>query len=205
MAFGPPMDRRKVLGLVAGTRWDGVLELNRMAFSDRLPRNSESRAMAVAFRMIQKRAPQVEWVLSYSDASQCGDGTIYRAAGFVLTGIKPNRQIYRFPNGAIKSRAFLTDTKNPGKFAFAREVGASATATASMAPWVTAGATLVPGFQLRYIRFLNPAARSRLTVPELPFSAIDEAGARMYRGKAPEAGDDRDHRHSDAAAAIRGL
>jgi hypothetical protein len=36
---------------------------------------------------------------------------------------------------------------------------------------------------LRYIYFLNPDAKDRLTVPILPFSAIDEAGAGMYKGK----------------------
>jgi hypothetical protein len=39
-------------------------------------------------RMIQKHYPHVEWVISFADGCQCGDGTIYRAAGFVLTGIK---------------------------------------------------------------------------------------------------------------------
>ena len=41
----------------------------------------------------------------------------------------------------------------------------------------------VPGFQLRYIYFIDKKWRKRLTVPEIPFSAIDEAGAGMYRGK----------------------
>lgn len=39
------------------------------------------------------------------------------------------------------------------------------------------------GYQLRYIYFLNPEARQRLTVPILPFSKIDEMGAGMYRGE----------------------
>ena len=39
------------------------------------------------------------------------------------------------------------------------------------------------GFQLRYIYFLDPTARDRLTVPILPFSEIDRRGAGMYRGK----------------------
>ena len=47
MQFGSPMDRRKVLPLVRGTLWNQMLELNRMAFSEALPRNSESRAMGV--------------------------------------------------------------------------------------------------------------------------------------------------------------
>ena len=39
------------------------------------------------------------------------------------------------------------------------------------------------GFQLRYIYFIDKAWRDRLTVPVLPFSAIDEVGAGMYRGQ----------------------
>jgi hypothetical protein len=39
------------------------------------------------------------------------------------------------------------------------------------------------GFQLRYIYFLDPTARDRLTVPILPFSEIDRRGAGMYKGK----------------------
>ena len=45
------------------------------------------------------------------------------------------------------------------------------------------GAKPLSGFQLRYIYFLNPAARSRLTVPVLPFSEIERRGAGMYLGK----------------------
>jgi len=45
------------------------------------------------------------------------------------------------------------------------------------------GAVPATGFQLKYIYFLNPTARERLTVPILPFSKIDEMGASMYRGQ----------------------
>src|SRR5574343_765986 len=48
MQFGPSLDKRKVQGLVSGTKWHEFIELNRMAFTDALPRNSESRAIAVA-------------------------------------------------------------------------------------------------------------------------------------------------------------
>jgi hypothetical protein len=39
MSFGPSLDKRKMQGLVRDTPWNGFLELNRMAFSERLPRN----------------------------------------------------------------------------------------------------------------------------------------------------------------------
>ena len=38
------------------------------------------------------------------------------------------------------------------------------------------------GFQLRYIYFLDPTAKDRLTVPILPFSEIERRGAGMYKG-----------------------
>lgn len=81
MSFGPSLDKAKVVGLVRNTAWNGFLELNRMAFSEALPRNSESRALAVAFRLIRKHYPHIEWIVSFADGQQCGDGTIYRAAG----------------------------------------------------------------------------------------------------------------------------
>ena len=45
------------------------------------------------------------------------------------------------------------------------------------------GAECLMGFQLRYIYFIDPTARERLTVPILPFSEIERLGAGMYRGK----------------------
>ena len=54
---------------------------------------------------------------------------------------------------------------------------------ASMRAFKAAGFKPIPGFQLRYVYFIDPTARERLTVPVIPFSAIDAAGARMYRGK----------------------
>jgi hypothetical protein len=39
--------------------------------------------------------------VSFADGTQCGDGTIYRASGFVLTGIKENDQIWQAPSGEV--------------------------------------------------------------------------------------------------------
>jgi len=169
MSFGSPLDKRKVLPLVSGTVWTGMLELNRMAFSDRLPRNSESRCMAVAFRLIKKHYPHIEWVLSFSDGTQCGDGAIYRASGFVLTNIKKNSTIIRLVDGTIGAN--LTYSKSTHIL----KTGGKAAAPD--------GAKKLDGYQLRYIYFLNKEAKARLTVPIIPFSKIDEMGASMYKGE----------------------
>jgi hypothetical protein len=172
MQFGPSLDKRKTQRLVTGTLWNEFIELNRMAFADWLPRNGESRALGFAFRWMRRQYPHIKWCVSFADGAQCGDGTIYRASGFVLTSIKPNKQMLRMPDGSVIARKTLDNPNHmgaDGRFgsAHARESGA--------AP--------LPGFQLRYIYFLDPAARERLAVPILPFSEIDRRGAGMYKGK----------------------
>lgn len=183
ISFGPSMDKRKSLAFVEGTQWNGFLELNRMAFSEALPKNSESRALGVALRLIRKHYPHIEWVVSYADGSQCGDGTIYRASGFALTSIKKNTSMLRFPDGEVYATLSITNGSSAVKKRLCEKWGVPLYGAASVAPFKKIGAELIPGFQLRYIYFLNPEARHRLTVPILPFSKIDEMGAGMYRGK----------------------
>lgn len=235
MQLGPSLDKRKIMGLVGGTGWNEFIELNRMAFSDALPRNSESRALSIAMRMLKKHAPQLQWVISFADATQCGDGTIYRAAGFVLTGIKENDQIWVAPEADARfSRVSLTDNRSHTEQAKAREILSRVTATkgkhithtvaatsgygvggglnlqakprtehsaslrpgigaqghaattgggSSMRAYIEAGWKPLEGFQLRYIYFLDPTARERLTVPILPYSEIERRGAGMYKGE----------------------
>lgn len=188
MQFGPPMDRRKLIGLVAGTPWHGLLEINRMAFSDALPPNSESRAIAVSLRLLRQYASHVKWVVSFADATQCGDGTIYRAAGFILTGINRSDNIARLPSGETVHKLTLEGMPHlPRPEASGRCYFDVTGRRYAFAEYVAAvGGEILPGHQLRYIGFTDPAWRDRLTVTPLPYSAIDDAGARMYRGKRPD-------------------
>jgi hypothetical protein len=172
MQFGPSMDKRKTLNLVKDTGWNGFLELNRMAFSDKLPKNSESRAISIAIRLIKKNYPHIEWIISFADGTQCGDGTIYRASGFLLTGIRENKTILKMPDGSIVADKTLNNPNHLGLN------GKSGTSIAK-----ENGAKPLEGYQLRYVYFINEKAKERLTVPILPFSKIDEMGARMYKGE----------------------
>ena len=169
MQFGPSMCKRHVIGLVTGTLWNEFIELNRMAFADWLPRNGESRALGFAFRWMRRQYPQLKWCVSFADGTQCGDGTIYRASGFVLTDVRENTGIWKMPDGTITTR--ITQTKHK---AIMKHRGKASKPS---------GAVELPGFQLRYIYFLDSTARDRLTVPILPFSEIDRRGAGMYKGK----------------------
>lgn len=179
MQLGPPMDRSKVLPLVLGTKWNDMLELNRMAMLDDTPRNTESRFIACAVRIIKKTYPNIEWLLSFSDGCQCGDGTIYRASGFLLTAIKRNTGQVRV-GGEVFSRMTLDTSPDSQRRA---AVILRVPAVHGYADALKKGATILPGFQLRYILPLKPGVRERLTVPVLPYEAITKAGAGMYLGQ----------------------
>lgn len=164
LSYGAPTDKSKVLPLVEGTEWYGMLELNRMAFDDALPRNAESYCIGKTIRMIKKQAPQVKWILSFADGCQCGDGTIYRASNFVLTGIKKNAGLRIDSNGNVYSQVTFS-AHRPNEMHLFRKM------------------QKLEGYQLRYIYFIDKSYRKRLTVPEIPFTEIDKLGAGMYKGE----------------------
>lgn len=192
MQYGSPLDKRKVLSFVKDTGWNQMLELNRMAFSDILPKNSESRCLAISFKLIKKNAPHVKWILSFADGAQCGDGTIYRASGFLLTNIKINNSIWSAPNGDTFAESSLrpeiggkkaikkAETISRTTFTKGKHL-AQSNGSSSMKRFEEAGWKPIKGFQLRYIYLIDKSCE--LTVPIIPFSKIDEVGAGMYRGK----------------------
>jgi hypothetical protein len=188
LSYGNPIDKRKVLPLVQPCLWNEMLELNRMAFDDYLPKNSESRCIAISIKLIKKYAPQIKWILSFSDGTQCGDGTIYRASGFFLTAVRVSKNdLYLLPD---KLRQY-NDNKD---VAHRMTVQGK---TCRLGQWVLSqygtnniplerlkkehGGELLNGFQLRYIYLIDKSCK--ITVPILPFSDIDKHGAGMYKGK----------------------
>ena len=54
MSYGSPFDKSRVLSMVQPCLWNEMLELNRMAFDEYLPKNSESRCLAISIRLIKK-------------------------------------------------------------------------------------------------------------------------------------------------------
>ncbi|MBN2582554.1 MAG: hypothetical protein JXL80_05755 [Planctomycetes bacterium] len=187
MSFGPSMCKRALVGLVTGTRWNEFIELNRMAFADWLPRNSESRALGYALRWMRKQYPHLSWVVSFADACQCGDGTIYRAVGFLLTGISRG-QLWRLPpklaalHGAPVCHRLTVQDKSSAVSRYV--LGLTKGRNLTMDEYARRfGGEVVPGGMLRYVYFLDPEARARLTVPVLPYSEIERQGLSMYKGK----------------------
>lgn len=160
MSFGPSINKKGTIKLVKDTKWNEFIELNRMAFDDYLPRNSESRSISQAIKLIKKNAPHIKWIISFADACSCGDGTIYRASGFKLTEIRKNEA--------------LRINKKTGEILHA--ITAFHQQIKDFKDWEA-----VEGYQLRYIYLIDKSCQ--LTVPEIPFSKIKEMGASMYKGK----------------------
>ena len=162
MCYGSSINKKGTINLVAGTKWNGFIELNRMAFDDYLPKYSESRCIAISMRLLKKNAPHIKWVISFADGTQCGDGTIYRAAGFKLVGIAKNtalriNPIDNKPMHVIQAHHLKMSTE--------------------FRKWKA-----YEGYQLKYIYFIDKSLEKDLTKPVLPFSKIAEVGAGMYKG-----------------------
>ena len=176
MSYGSPLDKSKVIKLVQPCLWNEMLELNRMAFDDYLPKNSESRCIAISIKLLKKNAPHIKWILSFSDGTQCGDGTIYRASGFMLTAIKQNDRLIQFDDGVITHGICLTMRGSP--FICKKYNPLQLTERQC---FLNGLFKYIKGYQLRYIYLIDKTCK--ITVPILPFSKIDEMGAGMYKGK----------------------
>lgn len=162
MQYGPSINKKGSMRLVEGTGWNEFIELNRMAFSEVLPRNSESRAIAVGFRLIKQHYPHIKWVISFADATQCGDGTIYRASGFLLTDIRKNDALRVNPETGEQMHIIQAHHKKLSN---------------EFRTWQP-----LDGYQLRYVYLLYPELMDKLTVPVIPYSKIAELGISMYKG-----------------------
>lgn len=162
MSFGASINKKGTINLVKNTGWNDFLELNRMAFDEYLPKNSESRCISIALKLIKKNAPHIKWVISFADACSCGDGTIYRASGFLLTDIRENKALKINPITKEKVHTITAYHQKNKDFK----------------NWEA-----LDGYQLRYIYFIDKSKQKDLTVPIIPFSKIDEIGAGMYKGE----------------------
>lgn len=177
MQFGSPTVKAKMLPLVKGAKWDSLLELNRMAFSDALPRFAESRCISQAFKWIKRNAPQVKWVISFADGTQCGHGTIYQASNFKLTQIKENISLFKLPNGKVIHMISLRPDNNPDMKA------KGYTSVKKYLEGEHAGYTTLKGYMFRYIYFLDKEAEQNFTGEIIPFSKIKELEIGMYKGE----------------------
>ena len=91
MSFGKPASPSLCSGACGKENAHRIYELNRLWMSDIAPRNSESRFIGWALRILKEIYP--EWIIvSYADTAQGHTGSIYRATGWIYTGLSDARE-----------------------------------------------------------------------------------------------------------------
>ena len=161
MQYGPSINKKGTINLVANTGWNEFIELNRMAFDDYLPKNSESRCIAISIKLIKKNAPHIKWIISFADGTQCGDGTIYRASGFKLVSIVNNTALRIDPKTGESMHVIQAHHLKISK---------------EFRKW-----EVFKGKQLKYVYLIDKSCKINTEI--LSFDEIDKQGAGMYKGK----------------------
>lgn len=166
LQYGPSTDKRRMAqNLNLGV--NDFLELNRMALINSAPKNAESRIIGITIKMIKRHYPNIKAILSFADACQCGDGTIYRAANFKLLDIKINNSLLVSPDGnKIISDKTLNDHIINGKrgTSYYKNV---------------LGYKPLKGFQFKYIYFIDKSLEKNYKL--IAFNDIPKE-CRMYLG-----------------------
>lgn len=178
MEFGVPMNKHAMMPLFKNAKWNEVIELNRMAFSDALPRFAESRALSIAFKWMKKNT-EYKYIISFADGCQCGHGTIYQASNFKLTQIKENNSIIKLPNGDTVAK--IVFGIKGGKYSN-QKLKSGITSLSKFLDIYYKGYETVKGYQYRYVYFINNDYEN-FTGEFIPFSKIKELDIEMYKGE----------------------
>lgn len=89
VSVGQPANRNGVASKVGLQRWKGNHEITRVCVHPEAPKNSASRAIALACREYARLG--YDWLFSYSDTGQGHHGGIYQAVNAVYVGLSPAR------------------------------------------------------------------------------------------------------------------
>jgi len=175
--FGPSIDKRR-MGQSLGIGMNESLELNRLAIDDKLGKNAESRVLGICLRMIKKQYPFIRCIISFADACQCGDGTIYRASNFKLHSFKRNDSLFWIPGyGVIQRLVLSTARPTPVQREIRKKLGMP---TESEQRLVKAlGGEPIAGYQMKYIYYFDKELEK--SHPSIPFDKIPDE-VKMYKG-----------------------
>lgn len=180
--FGPSIDKRR-MGQNLGIGMNESIELNRLAISDELGKNAESRVLGICLKIIKKQYPFIRCVISFADACQCGDGIIYRASNFKLESYKKNNSLLELSKEAfeivkkyipktgriVAQKALDNHRTGEGKFlgSLAKKYGAKSLA----------------GYQMKYIYYFDKELEKKHK--HIKFCDIPKE-VKMYKGEKVE-------------------
>lgn len=107
ISFGPPSALETIKGLFGSENQFGIFEIKRLAMNDACPKNSESRFIAMAIKLL-KKTNIVKAIITYADTAMNHRGTIYKASGFTYKGLTAPKNDY-WVNGKIQQRGTTSD------------------------------------------------------------------------------------------------
>jgi hypothetical protein len=145
------------------------LVLTRLWLSDELPRNSESRVIAIVLRAL-KQHTNIKFLVSYADPSQGHVGTVYQATGWLYTGLSEAMPLYDLGDGIARQSRSL----------------AHGFGTHSVKHLVANGVSvklIEQSPKHRYVFFLDPEWRTRLKPQVLPYPKKEsDENSKNYTG-----------------------
>jgi hypothetical protein len=141
--------------LVQGAKGDDCATLSRLWISADLPANSESRVIAVVLRSLKKHTA-LKFLVSYADPAAGHVGVIYQATGWLYTGLSQAVPMFDLGDGVLRHNRSVSSVLGTRNMAFLNSKGIEVK-------------TVAQSQKHRYIYFLDPSWRERLTVPVLPY------------------------------------
>ncbi len=141
--------------LVAGSTRDDCLVLSRLWLADDLPKNSESRVLAVILRSIG-RDTSVRLLVTYADPTAGHVGTIYQATGWLYTGMSEPSVLYDIGDGVLRNSRTLGHAYGTRSSRYFSEHGVELKGLRQEA-------------KHRYVYFLDKAWSDKLNVPVRPY------------------------------------
>ena len=141
--------------IINGAYPDDVVTLTRLWLSDELPRNSESKVLVMALRSL-KRDTSLKFVLAYSDPSAGHFGTIYQASNWLYTGLSSATPLYDIGDGILHHSRSLAHSLGSHSVRYLTSQGIDVK-------------TVPQSAKHRYVYFLDPSWKSRLSVSILSY------------------------------------
>jgi len=90
LQYGFAMNPASMASVVADTKIDEYLELNRMWFVDNSPKNAKTQGLSHAVKYIKRKFPKIGWIQSFADERCHKFGIVYQAANFLYCGEHEN-------------------------------------------------------------------------------------------------------------------
>ena len=145
--------------LVSGATHGDCICLTRLWLDDGLPKNSESRVLAVMLRSLARNT-RLKFVVTYADPSAGHLGTIYQAGGWFYTGISGPSVLYDLGDGVGRHSRTFGHALGTRSLRYLRRQGTRVSPIER------------PG-KHRYLYFLDKAWSDKLKVPVRPYPKLN--------------------------------